>query len=140
MRLTVSRQPVWSAEIDDRAGALASKLTTLAEAGADLSFVTARRRSGEPSRAKIYIASLRGARQQRAAEQAGLARTNDLHMLRVEGTDRPGLGATLTQALAMAGISLRGLSAVAIGKRMVVMLAFDTSADAARATHAIKNL
>ena len=52
--------------------------------------------------------------------------------MRIEGPDKPGLGAQLTCALAKAGINLRGLSAAAIGKRCVVYLALDTAADAAR--------
>jgi hypothetical protein len=46
----------------------------------------------------------------------------------------------MTQALAQAGINLRGLSAAAIGRRCVVHLALDSAADAAKATRVLKRL
>jgi hypothetical protein len=50
------------------------------------------------------------------------------------------MGAKLTQALAEAGLNLRGLSAAALGKRYVTHLALDTAADAARAAAVLKKL
>ena len=58
--------------------------------------------------------------------------------LRVEGADKPGVAATLTQALAKPGINLRRLSAAALGKRYVTPLALDTAADAAKAGAILK--
>ena len=54
--------------------------------------------------------------------------------------DKQGQGAKITQALAAAGISLRGLSAAAIGRKFVAHLALDTSADATKAIRALKKL
>ncbi|HTU01712.1 MAG TPA: ACT domain-containing protein, partial [Candidatus Sulfotelmatobacter sp.] len=64
--------------------------------------------------------------------------SDGLHSVRIEGADEPGLGAKLTGALAQAGINLRGISAAAIGSRMVCYLALDTSADAAKAVEGLK--
>ena len=58
--------------------------------------------------------------------------------LRVEGTDRPGLGAKMTGAIADAGINMRGLSAAALGSRFVAYMAFDSAEDAGKAAKAIK--
>jgi predicted amino acid-binding ACT domain protein len=88
----------------------------------------------------VFVTPLKGAKQIKAAEAAGFQKTDSLHTLRVEGADKPGVGLKLTQALAQAGINLRGLSAAALGKRYVSYLALDTAADAAKAAAALKKL
>jgi predicted amino acid-binding ACT domain protein len=63
-----------------------------------------------------------------------------MHSVRAEGPDKPGLGARITQALAEAGVNLRGLSAAAIGKKCVVYLAIDTAEGAAEAAKVLKKI
>ena len=46
----------------------------------------------------------------------------------------------MTQALADAGINLRGLSAAALGKKFVCYLALDKAADAAKAIRVLKKV
>jgi len=138
--LNVSRADVWAASIDDRPGGLAEKLAALAEAGAQLEFVIARRAPDKPGTGVVFLTPLKGAAQIRAAKKAGFEKTESLHSLRVEGPDKPGLGAQMTQALAQAGINLRGLSAAAIGPRCVVHLALDSVADASKAARILKHL
>jgi hypothetical protein len=140
MALTVSRVDVWAAGLADKPGALAGKLAALAAAGAQLEFVIARRESDRPGTGVVFLTPLAGAAQLRAAKQAGFQKTNSLHSIRVEGSDKPGIGAQLTQALAQAGINLRGLSAAAIGKRFVAHLAVDDAATAAQAVRVLKQL
>ena len=140
MALNVTRADVWAGSIEDRPGGLAEKLAALAEAGAKLEFVIARRASERPGTGVVFLTPLTGAAQVRAAKKAGLEKTKSLHSLRVEGPDQPGLGAKMTQALAQAGINLRGLSAAAIGRRCVVHLALDSTADAALAARLLKRL
>ena len=140
MALNVSRADVWAASIDDRPGGLAEKLAALAEAGAQLEFVIARRAPDKPGTGVVFLTPLKGAAQIRAAKKAGFEKTESLHSLRVEGPDKPGLGAQMTQALAQAGINLRGLSAAAIGPRCVVHLALDSVADASKAARILKHL
>ena len=140
MALNVTRADVWAASIEDRPGGLAEKLAALAEAGAQLEFVIARRASEKPGTGVVFLTPLKGAAQIRAAKKAGFEKTKSLHSLRVEGPDQPGLGAKMTQALAQAGINLRGLSAAAIGRRCVVHLALDSTADAAKAARLLKRL
>jgi hypothetical protein len=140
MALEVTRADVWAASIEDRVGGLAEKLAALAEAGAQLEFVVARRASERPGTGVVFLTPLKGAAQIRAAKKAGFEKTKSLHSLRVEGPDRPGLGAKMTQALAQAGINLRGLSAAAIGPRCVVHMALDSTADAAKASRVLKRL
>jgi len=140
MALSVSRVDVWAATIVDRPGALAEKLAALAEAGANLEFVIARRESSKPGTGVVFVTPIKGAGQVKAAKKAGFARTASLHSVRAGGPDKPGQGAKITQALAAAGINLRGLSAAAIGKAFVAHLAFDSAADAAKAMKVLKRL
>ena len=140
MALNITRVDVWAASIEDRPGGLAEKLAALAEAGAQLEFVIARRASERPGTGVVFLTPLKGAAQIGAAKKAGFEKTKSLHSLRVEGPDRPGLGAKMTQAMAQAGVNLRGLSAAAIGPRCVVHLALDSTADATKAARLLKRL
>jgi len=140
MALKVSRVDTWAATIEDRPGGLAEKLAPLAEAGANLEFVIARRSPEKPGTGVVFVTPIKGAKQVKAAQAAGFARTTSLHTLRVEGPDRPGQGAALAQVAAAAGINLRGVAAAAIGRRFVVHIAFDTAADAAKAARLLKGL
>jgi hypothetical protein len=140
MKLSVSRTDTWAATIEDRPGGLADKLAALAAAGANLQFVIARRAPEHRRSGVVFVTPIKGARQVKAAKAAGFQKTESLHSLCVEGPDKRGMGAKLTQALADAGINLRGLSGAAIGKRYVTHLALDTAKDAARAAAALKKL
>ena len=140
MKLNVSRTDTWATVIDDRPGGLADKLAALAAAGANLELIVARRAPELRGSGVLFVTPLKGAKQIRAAEAAGFQKTESLHSLRVEGADKPGMGAKLTQALAEAGINLRGLSAAALGKRYVSHLALDTAKDAVKAAAVLKKL
>ncbi|MBN1854934.1 MAG: ACT domain-containing protein [Pirellulales bacterium] len=140
MALNVTRVDVWAASIEDRPGGLAEKLAALAEAGAQLEFVISRRAPDKPGTGVVFLTPLKGAAQIGAAKKAGFEKTETLHSLRIDGPDQPGLGAKMTQLLAQAGINLRGLSAAAIGKRCMMYLALDSSADATKAARLLKRL
>ncbi|MEI6784438.1 MAG: ACT domain-containing protein [Verrucomicrobiota bacterium] len=88
----------------------------------------------------VFVTPLKGAKQIKAADAAGFQTTESLHSLHVEGADTPGAVAKMAQALAEAGINLRGLSAAALGKRQVTYLALDTARDAAKAAAVLKKL
>jgi len=140
MALKVSRVDTWAATIEDRPGGLARKMKALAEGGANLDMVVARRTPERPGEGVVFVAPVKGVRQSRAATQAGFTRAAGLHTVRAEGPDKPGLGARITEALAQAGVNLRGLSAAAIGKKCVVYLAVDTADAAARAAAVMKKI
>jgi len=131
MAYTIEKVEVWTGTMQDKPGGLAVKLAVLAEAGVNLEFVLARR--DKPGKGIVFLAPLRGAKATAAAKKARVKKTDKLHALRVVGGDKPGLGASMTGALAGAGINVRGLSAMALGKKTVVYLALDTKADAAKA-------
>lgn len=138
MSYEITKVDVWAGPIEDRPGGLADTLEKLEAAGANLEFVVARRAPEQPGTGVVFVAPLNGAKQTRAAMQAGLAKADTMHSLRLEGPDKPGLGARITRVLADGGINLRGLSAAALGRRCVVYFAFDTAADAGKASKLAK--
>jgi hypothetical protein len=138
MKLDVSREKVWAATIENRPGGLAEKLAPLADAGAGLEFVIARRTGDKGGGGVVFVTPISGAKQARVAKKAGFKQTNSLHGVQATGSNRAGLGAVMCQAVADAGINLRGLSAGVIGRRMVCHMAFDSPADATKAVRALK--
>ena len=140
MKLKITRAVVWAADIEDRPGGLAEKLGALAKVGTNLDFILARRAPESPGMGVVFVAPLRGATQIRAASDSGFLKTKIMHAVRVEGANRPGFGSEITGAIASAGISLRGCSATAIGKRFVGYLALDAEKEADRAVRALRRL
>jgi hypothetical protein len=140
MAYSVKKVDVWAGEIDDRPGGLAGTLATLNQGGANVEFVVARRAPDKPGTGVVFLTPVKGAKQKGAAQQAGLATSEGLHSVRVEGPDRPGLGAKMTEALAGAGINLRGISGAAIGRRAVTYFAFDSAADSDSAVRILKKV
>jgi hypothetical protein len=140
MKLDISRVDVWAASIKDRPGGLAQKLDTLAQAGADIEFLIARRAPEKPGSGVVFVTPIKGAKQTAAARKAKFSKTKSLHALRIAASNKSGLGARLTSELGQAGINLRGLSGAAIGKRAVLHLAFDSAADAGKAARLIKRI
>lgn len=138
MAYTVKKVEVWAGEIVDRPGGLADKLAALSNAGASLEFLISRRAADKPGTGVVFLTPIKGMKQKRAAQGAGLGTTDSLHSLRVEGPDRAGLGSKMTSALADAGINLRGVSSAALGRRAVTYLAFDSAADAETAIRILK--
>jgi predicted amino acid-binding ACT domain protein len=69
-----------------------------------------------------------------------VAKTGVMHGVKVEGGDKPGLGAKITRTLGNAGISFRGISADVIGRKFVCHLALDNPQDADRAVALLKKL
>lgn len=140
MKLDITRVDVWAASIEDKPGGLSQKLDVLAQAGVNLEFLIARRAPEKPGTGVVFVTPIKGARQVRAAREAGFEKAESLHALRIATADKPGLGVKLTGQIADAGINLRGLSAAAIGRRAVFHLAFDSTADAAKAMRRLKQM
>jgi len=140
MALDVQRVDVWAAGMEDRPGGLAEKLAVLAEAGAQLEFLIARRAPDKPGTGVVFVTPLKGAKQIAAARKAGFKKSKSLRSIRISGADKPGLGAKITQALAAQGINLRGLSAAVIGRRFVAHIAVDTPAALTKTVRVLKGL
>ena len=140
MKLNATRVQVWRATIDDRVGGAAERLEPLAKAGANLEFVFARRTPEQPGAGVVYVAPVKGAKVTAAARKAGFTQPDDIHFLRVEGADRPGLVGGVTRALADAGISFRGVSAAALRRNAIAYIAFDDSADATKGARVLRRI
>src|SRR5207237_8874344 len=100
MAIKASRNDVWMAVIDDRAGGAAQKLEALAKAGADLEVVFARRTPEHPGQGILFAGPIEGAKVKRAAEEAGFKVSENIHGVRIEGSDKPGLGSKIARWLA----------------------------------------
>jgi len=140
MALKASRTDMWTCPLEDRAGGTAEKLDALAKAGANLEMVFARRAPEQPDKGVLFVSPVRGAKTIRAAQEAGITKAEGIHAVRVEGGDKPGLGAKIARGLGSAGISFRGLTAIAIGRKFISYIALDNEADAAKAVAVLKKL
>src|SRR3954454_24708336 len=115
MALKATKAEVWAATIEDRAGGAADKLDALARGGASLEMLLARR-TEQPGQGVMFVTPVKGAKAVKAVQAPGFGRAENLPSVRVEGSDKPGLGWKIARALGEAGVSSRGVSAVAIGR------------------------
>lgn len=138
MNLVVERVDVWAASIKDEPGGLAWLLSGLRDAGADLDFIVARRAPDKPGTGVVFVAPLRGDEVIAAASDLGFDVTRSLHSIRVEGANKAGRAADLTEKLAAEGVNLRGISAATTGDRFIMYLALDCESDADRAAEILK--
>ena len=133
MNTVVELEEVWVASMEDKPGALGNKLAALAEAGADLDFIIARRSHEKPGTGVLFVTPLRGDKEIEAATEDGFNVSSHLHGVRVEGRNEPGVATKVTRKLGQAGLNLRGFSGAVIGTQFVLHLAFDTAEDAQKA-------
>ena len=140
MALKATKAQVRAVSIDDRAGGVADKLEPLAKAGANFEMVLARRTPENTGKGMLFVTPVKGAKAMRAAREAGMGSPETIYSVRIEGADRAGLGAKIVRALGDAGISFRGISGVAIGRKFVSYLACDSAQDQASAIAALKKL
>jgi len=138
MAVSVSNVEVWAGNIQDQAGSLANMLEKIAKSGASLDCVIARRHPDRPGTGDVFVSGARGRKAQEAAADAGLTRAENISTLRVEGSDKPGLGSKITRAIAGAGVNVRGVSAMMLNGKFVAYIGFDNAQDADRASKAIK--
>jgi hypothetical protein len=140
MALTVDRVDTWLVTIKDQPGALSKKLAKLADAGVNLEFIISRRAANKPGKGVVFVTPIKGATQIRAAKKAALRKSKRLHTIRVEGSDKPGMGAKITGAIAGEDINLRGFSAAAIGRKFVCHIALDKKEDVTKVRRILKKL
>jgi hypothetical protein len=137
MSVTVKKITLWRKELENRPGTLADALEPVAKAGADLQIVMGYCYPGERTKAALEVFPVAGKRTTAAAQSAGLAATG-IPALLVEGDNRPGMGSTITRALADAGVNLDFLVANVIGKKFAAVFGFENDADAGKAMMLIK--
>lgn len=88
----------------------------------------------------MFVTPLRGDAEVAAAANLGFNVTNSIHTVRVEGVNKPGIAAKITEELAAARINLRELSAAVIGARFILYIDMDTSEDAEKAFNILQQL
>jgi hypothetical protein len=140
MALKASKVDVWAATIADRAGGAAEKLEALAKGGANLEMVLTRRTPEQPGQGVMFVTPVKGAKATRAAQEAGFSKPASIHSVRIEGGDKPGLGAKIARALGTAGVSFRGMTGAAIGRKFIAYLALDSAEDAAKAIAVLRKV
>jgi len=136
----VEQVDVWAAGIEDKPSGLATVLSGLKEAGADLDFIIARRAPEKPGSGVVFVTPLRGDKEIRAANTLGFNITNSIKSVRVEGENRQGLAAEMTEKLGAAGINLHGFSAAVMGTRFILYIGLDSEGDVAKTIDIIKQL
>ena len=137
--LKATKAEVWAVTIEDRAGGAAEKLEALAQGGANLEMLLARR-TEQPGQGVMFVTPVKGAKAVKAAQAAGFGKPENIHSVRIEGGDKPGLGSKIARALGDAGVSFRGVSAVAMGRKFISYIACDSAEDAAKAISVLKKL
>jgi hypothetical protein len=140
MSFRLDRVHVWSCEVPDQPGGVASKLAALAQAGENLEYVGTRRTPERPGWGILFIAPASGPDQVRAAKSVGMHEVTHPVVVRVEGDNKAGLAHRLTHDWALAGINLQGLTMAVVGEKFVGYAAFDNSDDANRAATILANI
>jgi hypothetical protein len=138
MALKISKVEVWAGDIDDVPGGLANVLQAIGAAGANVECVIARRKPDDPGKGTVFVTPIKGSKIIRAAREAGLSAASQIATLRIEGTDKPGLGGKILGAIAEAGVNVRGVSTAVVGRSFVSFIGLDNAADAAKAAKALK--
>jgi hypothetical protein len=137
---SITKVQVWTGEIPDRPGGLASILEPLAAAGATLECGIARRQPDKPGTGVVYLTPIKGKKVEAAAASAGLKAAPNIATLRIEGPDEVGSGAAVMRAMQQANINVRGVSVIVFGKKAVCYMGFDSQADADNAAKILKKM
>lgn len=131
MSYRITNEFVCGGAISDRTEALADALQTLTDAGLDLEMIVSR--PDQSGWSLMFVSPLRTMEEIEAAEKIGLRREGSMQTLRIEGPNRPGVGARVASVLAKAGLKLRGYWALSLGDRCVTDIAFESEEDQAKA-------
>ena len=137
MAVTVKKIVLWRKEVENRPGALASTLASLASAGADLQVVMGYRYPGEESKGAIELYPVTAKKSVAAAQKAGLTESS-IPTLVVEGDNRAGQGHAISQAIADAGININFLLAQVLSRKYSAVLGFESEEDATKAVALIR--
>jgi len=137
MPVTVKKITLWRKELQNRPGTLAEALEPVSKSGADLHVVMGYCYPGDRTKAAVELFPVTGKKATAAAQSAGLA-PSGIPALHVEGDNRPGLGHSVTRALADGGVNLDFLVAQVIGRKYSAVIGFENDGDAEKAIALIK--
>lgn len=133
MSFKMDRVHVWAADVEDKPGGVAAKLSKLDEANCDLEYVYTQRANGNGKMGTLCVAPITGTAQVKAAKDAGLHEVQDPIVMRIEGDNIAGLAHRLKHAWASAGINLHGAIMTVLGSKFVGFVTFDSVEDANKA-------
>ena len=137
MAVTIKNVELWRSEVANTPGTLAATLTPLADAGADLRVVMGYRYPGKEKKAAIEVFPVKGKKSVAAAESAGL-KASGIPTLVIEGDNEAGLGRSIAQALADAGVNVSFFMAQVVGDRYSAIAGFESQDDARNAAALIR--
>src|SRR5260370_18908403 len=126
---TIKKFPIWSVEIDDVSGSTTGIYKMLADAGADIEFSLGRPLGDRPGKAILFLARIKGKKQEEAALQGEIAPRSDVVGVQVQGPNKVGGNFRLTAALAHEDLALRALVTTVDGERFTTVFAFRSDAD-----------
>jgi hypothetical protein len=127
---TIKKFPMWSVEVDDVVGATTGLFKVLADAGADIEFSLSRPMGDKPGRAILFLAPIKGKKQEDAARRADFVPRTDVVGVQVQGPSKVGGNFRLTAALAHANLPVRALVTTVDGDRFSTVFALKSEADA----------
>lgn len=137
---SVKKFPMWSVEIDDVVGATTGLFKVLADAGADIEFSLSRPIGDKAGKAILFLAPVKGKKQEEAARRADFELRSDVVGVQVQGPSRVGGNFRLTAALEHANLSVRALVTTVDGERFTTVFALKSDEDADLAIKVIKQV
>src|SRR4030095_1703967 len=96
---SIKKFSIWSNEIDDVVGATTGLFKVLADAGTDVEFSLSRPLGDKPGKAILFLAPVKGKKQEEAAKRAGFVFRPDVVGVQVQGPSRIGGNFRLTAAM-----------------------------------------
>ena len=138
MTFKVTRTDILAAEIKDEPGGLAMRLKALADFGADLDCVVARRRPDKKGEGIVFVSATNAKKLYDTPDQAGFQEATRIPTLKVEGPNRPGMGAELTKIIGDTKVSLRGLTVTTVDNKFSCFIGFDSVEDLETARTALE--
>ena len=131
---------VWTAEAADEPGGAATKLSALAETGANLEYVYLQRSANKPGYGDLFVAPVNSPEIEKAAREVGFHEVHEPIVMRLEGDNGAGLAFELTREWAKAGINLHGTTLAVLDDRFVGYVTFDSVQDANHAATILAQL
>ncbi len=137
---SIKKFQMWSVEVDDVVGSTTGLFKVLADAGADIEFSLSRPIGDKPGKAILFLAPIKGKKQEDVARRADFELRKDVVGVQVQGPSRVGGNFRLTAALEHANLSVRALVTTVDGERFTTVFALKSDEDADLAIKVLKQV
>jgi hypothetical protein len=138
MTISIKKAVLWRRECNSRTSVLADTLKPLAAANADLKIIMFYTFPEPAGKCAVEVYPVTDARAEKAAREAGLVPSDDVHGILVEGADRQGLGHQIACSFDSKGIELRFAMVQVSGENFVGLFGFGSDEQAAAAAELIR--